>query len=60
MAVGIVLRKDYSGVDLRGLARRCGNADQVRRLLALAVILDGGSRGEAAKVGGVTQRRLAG
>ena len=54
MAGSIVLRGDYSGPDLRRLARRCGDADQVRRLLALAVILDGGSRGEAAKVGGVT------
>jgi hypothetical protein len=31
------------GVDLRQLPRRCGDADQVRRLLALAVILDGSS-----------------
>lgn len=35
-------------------ARRCGNADHVHRLLALAVILDAGSRSEAAKVRGVT------
>jgi transposase len=54
MAGAIGLRGDHSGADLRRLARRCGNADQVRRLLALAVILDGGSRREAAKVGGVT------
>jgi transposase len=54
MAGAIGLRGDYSGGDLRRLARRCGDADQVRRLLALAVILDGGSRSEAAKVGGVT------
>jgi transposase len=54
MAGAIGLRRDHSGDDLRRLARRCGDADQVRRLLALAVILDGGSRSEAAKVGGVT------
>ena len=54
MAGSIVMRGDYTGPDLRRLARRCGDADQVRRLLALAVIVDGGSRGEAAKVGGVT------
>ena len=54
MAGAIGLRGDYAGSDLRRLARRCGDADQVRRLLALAVILDGGSRSEAAKVGGVT------
>jgi DNA invertase Pin-like site-specific DNA recombinase len=54
MAWAIGLRDDYSSSDLRGLARRCVDADQVRRLLALAVIRDGGSRSEAAKVGGVT------
>jgi hypothetical protein len=54
MAWAIGLRDDYSSADLGGLARRCGDADQVRRLLALAVILDGGSRSDAAKVGGVT------
>jgi transposase len=54
MAGAIGLRWDYSGGDLRRLARRSGDADQVRRLLALAVIFDGGSRSEAAKVGGVT------
>lgn len=54
MAGAIGLRGDYTGSDLRGLARRCGDADQVRRLQALAVIVDGGSRSDAAKVGGVT------
>ncbi len=54
MAGAIGVRGDYSAADLRGLARRCGDAEQVRRLLALASILDGGSRGEAAKIGGVT------
>lgn len=54
MAGAIGVRGDYEGADLRRLARRCGDADQVRRLLALAVILEGGSRSEAAKVGGVT------
>jgi transposase len=54
MAAAIGLIGVYTGSDLRRLARRCGDADQVRRLLALASILDGGSRGEAAKIGGVT------
>ena len=54
MAGAIGVRRDYSAGDLRGLARRCGDGEQVRRLLALALILDGGSRGEAAKIGGVT------
>lgn len=54
MAAAIGVRGDYSAADLRRLARRCGDAEQVRRLLALASILDGGSRSDAAKVGGVT------
>jgi transposase len=54
MAAAIRVRTDYTSADLRGFSRRCGDADQVRRLLAIAVILDGGSRSDAAKVAGVT------
>lgn len=54
MASSIGVRGDYSASDLRSLARRCGDAEQVRRLLAMASILDGGSRSDAAKIGGVT------
>lgn len=54
MAAAIGVRSDYTSADLRRFARRSGDPDQVRRLLALALILDGGSRGEAAKVAGVT------
>ncbi|PKP63976.1 MAG: hypothetical protein CVT85_12690 [Alphaproteobacteria bacterium HGW-Alphaproteobacteria-7] len=39
---------------MRWFVRRCGDPDQVRRLLAIALILDGGSRSDAAKVAGVT------
>ena len=53
MAAPIRARKDYSGDDLRRLARASDEADQTRRLLALAVVLDGGSRGDAARTGGV-------
>lgn len=54
MAGAIGVRGDYSATDLRRLARRCSDGEQVRRLLALASILEGGSRTEAAKIGGVT------
>ena len=50
----IPLRPDYDAARLRRIARESEDADQVRRLLALAVIYDGGSRTEAAEVGGVT------
>jgi transposase len=54
MAAAIGVRSDYTSTDLRRWARRTDDADQVRRLLAVALILDGGSRSEAAKVAGVT------
>src|SRR5882672_8029805 len=50
----IPLRPDYDATGLRRIARASEDADQVRRLLALAVIYDGGSRTLAAEVGGVT------
>ena len=53
MGRALVLREDFVGADLRRLARKSAAADQTRRLLALAVIYDGGSRAEAAETGGV-------
>ena len=53
MRAGITLRADYTAEHLRVLARRSRDAGQTRRLLALAVIYEGGSRGEAAKTGTV-------
>src|SRR6516225_3289325 len=50
----IPLRSTYDATELRRVARESADAGQVRRLLALAVIYDGGSRTEAAAVGGVT------
>lgn len=54
MAAAIGVRTDYTSTDLRGFARRCSDPDQVRPLLALALIVDGGSRSDAAKFAGVT------
>ena len=53
MASAVVLRADFDGAVLRMLARLSGDANQVRRLLALAAIYDGGARHAAAQVGGV-------
>lgn len=53
MAAAIMLREDYDGPRVRALAKTSKDAKQTRRLLSLAVIYDGGSRSEAAKVGGV-------
>jgi hypothetical protein len=54
MARAIALRSDFSGAQLRALARQSKDASQARRLLALAVIYDGGARSEAARLGDVT------
>jgi len=54
MGSAISLRSDFDGAKLRRLARQPRNADQARRLLALASIYDGGSRGDAARLGSVT------
>ena len=48
------LRGDFDASGLRLLARQSKDAGQARRLLALAVIYEGGRRHEAAKIGGVT------
>ncbi|GGE21737.1 hypothetical protein GCM10011529_30490 [Polymorphobacter glacialis] len=53
MAAAVGLRDDFTATDLRRLAQSRRDAGQVRRLLALAVIYDGGSRSEAARTGGV-------
>ena len=54
MASAVCLRADFDGSDLRRLARASKDANQVRRLLALAAIYDGGTRSEAARIGDVT------
>jgi hypothetical protein len=53
MAAPIALREDFDALALRGLAKKTREANQSRRLLALAEIYDAGSRGRAARVGGV-------
>ena len=56
MSLPLKLRDDFSAADVRVYARRCKDGAQVRRLLAIATILDGGSRTDAALVGGVTRQ----
>ncbi len=47
------LREDYRAKDLRALARESRNAKHTRRFLSLAEIYDGGTRTQAARIGGV-------
>jgi len=50
----VPLRTDFDADVLRAIARKTKDGPQARRLLALATIYDGGTRTEAARIGGVT------
>lgn len=52
----IGLREDFDAVQVRAVARKSKDGAQARRLLALAVIYEGGTRSEAARIGGVTRQ----
>jgi len=58
MGRAIAVKTDYSGAEVRRLAKRTKDAAQARRLLAVAAILDGASREEAAKTGGMDRQTL--
>ena len=45
-------REDFDAASLRGLAKASRDPNQLRRLLSLAEIYDGGSPGESARIGG--------
>jgi transposase len=49
---------DFSADELRRLAAATKNANQSRRLLSLAAVLDGMSRSEAARIGGMDRQTL--
>jgi transposase len=53
-----ITRKDHTAAELRSIAGRCNDAAQVRRLLALALVLDGRSRTEAAEQNGMDRQTL--
>ncbi len=50
----IALRPDFDAALMRAAARKSKDGGRARRLLALAVIYEGGTRTEAARIGGVT------
>ena len=56
MPAPVSVRTDYSARELRRLAATTKNANQSRRLLSLAAILDGMSRTDAARIGGIAVR----
>lgn len=58
MGSAVALRSDYTAVDLRRLAKGSKDANQSRRLLALAAVVDGMSRSDAARIGGMDRQTL--
>jgi transposase len=58
MGAVVPLRRDFSVDDLRQLAKRAEDADQARRLLSLAAVLDGMSRKAAAAIGAMDRQTL--
>ncbi len=58
MPASVPLRRDFDARHLRKLASRCKDARQSRRLLSLAAVYDGMSRGEAARIGGMDRQTL--
>jgi transposase len=53
-----IARTDRTSSELRALAGKCREGAQVRRLLALAMVLDGRSRSEAASSNGMDRQTL--
>lgn len=53
-----ITRTDHTAAQLRSMAGKCRDGAQVRRLLALAMVLEGSSRSEAAQQNGMDRQTL--
>jgi transposase len=58
MGQAIAVRSCYTSSEVRRLAKRAKDGAQARRLLAIAAVLDGASREEAATIGGMDRQTL--
>ena len=56
MGQAIAVRTDYTATEIRLLAKQVKDAAQARRLLAIAAVLDGSSRTEAATNAGMDRQ----
>jgi len=54
-----IARLDRTAADLRSFAGKCGDGAQVRRVLAIASVLEGCSRAEAARRNGMDRQTLS-
>jgi transposase len=52
------VRAEYTADEVRRFAKQAKDAAQARRLLAIAAVLDGASRDDAAKIGGMDRQTL--
>ena len=57
-AAVIITRTDHTSSELRALSGSRADAAQVRRLLALAMVMDGRPRSEAASLAGMDRQTL--
>jgi len=55
----MIKRDDYTAAQLRATATKCSDGAQVRRLLALALVLEGVRRREAAELNGMDRQTLS-
>jgi transposase len=58
MSAAITVRDDFEAEEVRCMARTVKDANQARRLLAIAAIYDGMDREEAARIGGMDRQTL--
>jgi transposase len=58
MLAAITVQTDLSAHELRRLAAATKNANQSRRLLSIAAVLDGMNRTDAARIGGMDRQTL--
>src|SRR5918911_1589188 len=58
MPAAVALRPDWDAKRVRAAARQATDADQARRLLAIAVAYEGQDRTTAAKIGAMDPQRL--
>ena len=58
MPSAVRLRPDFTAGELRRLAKKAKDANQSRRLLSGAAVLDGMNRTDAARIGGMDRQTL--
>jgi transposase len=58
MGQAIAVGRDFTSEEVRQLAKRAKDSSQARRLLAIAAVLDGASRQDAAKAAGMDRQTL--